>query len=576
MPLMNPAAPEFDVDEWLRKPQPERVRAMCATWAMQGFGAPGIAYVFYVVKLAAYVGGFLAFACTTKGLALSNLGSWWDSPIAFEKAVVWSLLFEIVGFGCASGPLTGRYLPPVTAFAHWWKPGTVRLPPFPWLPLTRGTRRTVLDAALFTIVVAACISALTVESPLLGRSDALLIVIPMLLLGLRDKTAFLAARSEHYLLAIFVFAFPHDLFAGSKAVQIALWFGAASSKLNHHFPNVIAVMFSNNPLNRSRRLRAKLYRDFPNDMRGSALSAFIGHAATVVEYAFPLTLLLTHGGLPTQIALGVMVAFHTSILLSFAMGVPQEWNLFFMYSALVLFGEHSHTAAWSIHNPVLGAALILCLIAVPVFGNLRPDLISFLPSMRYYAGNWGTSLWLWRKGEFEMLDHAITKTSKSTRSQLERLYDAPAYEVILGRLQAFRSMHLHGRALNALLPSALDGLDDDDVMTNGIDAFDVVDGELVAGIVLGWNFGEGHLHHEQLLEVVQQARQLAPGQLRCIFLESQPALKPTMHWRIADAATGRIASGYITVADLLEVQPWGESVSESRLGLNAAPLQAAQ
>jgi hypothetical protein len=49
-----------------------------------------------------------------------------------------------------------------------------------------------------------------------------------------------------------------------------------------------------------------------------------------------------------------------------------------------------------------------------------------------------------------------------------------------------------------------------------------------------------------------------------------------MHWRIADAATGRIASGYITVADLLEVQPWGESVSESRLGLNAAPLQAAQ
>src|SRR5882724_905918 len=57
MPLMKPAAPEFEVEQWLTKPQPERVRAMCETWAMQGFGAPGIAYVFYVFKLALYVGG---------------------------------------------------------------------------------------------------------------------------------------------------------------------------------------------------------------------------------------------------------------------------------------------------------------------------------------------------------------------------------------------------------------------------------------------------------------------------------------------------------------------------------------
>ena len=31
--------------------------------------------------------------------------------------------------------------------------------------------------------------------------------------------------------------------------------------------------------------------------------------------------------------------------------------------------------------------------------------------MRYYAGNWGASLWLWRPGAFESLDGKITKTA---------------------------------------------------------------------------------------------------------------------------------------------------------------------
>ena len=39
----------------------------------------------------------------------------------------------------------------------------------------------------------------------------------------------------------------------------------------------------------------------------------------------------------------------------------------------------------------------MVLVGLPVLGNFRPDLISFLPSMRYYAGNWATSQWLFRK-----------------------------------------------------------------------------------------------------------------------------------------------------------------------------------
>jgi hypothetical protein len=399
----------------------------------------------------------------------------------------------------------------------------------------------------------------------MSRGLILPIIIVMGVLGLRDKTVFLAARSEHYLLASFVFLFPHDLFAGSKAVQLALWFGAASSKLNFHFPNVIAVMMSNNPFLRSRKIRKALYKDYPSDMRGSSMAAGMGHAATVVEYSFPLVLLFTHGGLPTDIALLVMLGFHTNILLSFPMGVPLEWNVFFMYSALVLFGKHAHVAAWSIHSPWLGVVLIVCLIGLPVLGNLRPDKISFLPSMRYYAGNWGASVWLWRPGSFEDLDGRIKKTATAPRKQLEKLYGKPTYEVILGRLQAFRSMHLHGRALNSLLPLAIADLGDDpEVAAKGWDAFDIVDGELVAGTILGWNFGDGHLHNEQLLDVIKAARPFQDGELRCIIIESQPAGKATMHWRVVDAARGQLAEGHIKVRDLLDMQPWGSDVELTR------------
>ena len=81
-------------------------------------------------------------------------------------------------------------------------------------------------------------------------------------------------------------------------------------------------------------------------------------------------------------------------------------------------------------------------------------------------------------------------------------------------------------------------------------------GELVAGVVLGWNFGDGHLHSEDLLAAVQAQCGFEPGELRCIFVESQPALRQSLAWRIVDAATGHIAHGELDVRELQTRQPW--------------------
>lgn len=67
-------------------------------------------------------------------------------------------------------------------------------------------------------------------------------------LGLRDKTIFLAARAEHYWVLILILMFPlPEQLAGAQLLTILIWWGAALSKLNRHFPSVVTVMLSNSP-----------------------------------------------------------------------------------------------------------------------------------------------------------------------------------------------------------------------------------------------------------------------------------------------------------------------------------------
>ena len=82
------------------------------------------------------------------------------------------------------------------------------------------------------------------------------------------------------------------------------------------------------------------------------------------------------------------------------------------------------------------------------------------------------------------------------------------------------------------------------------------DGELVAGCVLGWNFGDGHLHNRALLQAIQAKCAFEPGELRCIMVEAQPMGGNAMAYVIADAASGIMERGQIPVAPLLALQPW--------------------
>ncbi|MCL8012163.1 DUF3556 domain-containing protein [Streptomyces sp. AS02] len=553
MGFLAPNTADIDVRQWRTRPYHQRIRPLAQHWAMHGFGTPGVVHLLYLVKITAYALGGIAVVSATPGVGgIADFGSWWTEPIVYQKLVVWTLLYEVLGLGCGSGPLSSHFLPPVGAFLHWLRPSTVRLPPWPGrIPFTSGTRRTAADVALYAAVLGAAVWLLftpgdTEAGGVLAPWRVAVLAALLALLGLRDKTVFLAARAEHYGLTLLVFLFPvADQTAALKLVMLALWWGAASSKLNRHFPFVVAVMISNSPL-RPAWFKRRLYRNYPDDLRPSALASAAAHGGTLIEYVVPLVLVLSDGGPVTTIALTVMVVFHLHIMSTFPMGVPLEWNVFFIYSALVLFGHDAAVGAFALHSPLLAAVLALSLVVVPALGHVRPDLVSFLPSMRYYAGNWATSLWCFRKGTEHRLNEHIVKASALPVDQLTRLYGPEAAELVLHQGLAWRAMHSHGRALVGLLPRAVDD----------VESYDVREGEMVAGAVLGWNFGDGHLHDEQLLAAVQQRCGFAPGDLRVVLLESQPTHRQRQHYRIVDAATGQIEEGYVDVREMVVRQPW--------------------
>lgn len=568
MGFMAPELPDVDHDTWQTLSRAAKLQVMTRHWAMHGFGTPYAIYLLYLVKIAAYVVGAAAVISLTPGLGgFGRIAEWWTQPIVYQKVVIFTLLFEVLGLGCGSGPLTGRFWPPVGGFLYWLRPRTIRLPPWPGkVPFTAGDTRTIVDVALYALVLLSGVWALlsaghggpVTASGDVGLIDPIVVVptiVALAVLGLRDKTIFLAARGEHYWLTLFVFLFTFtDQIAAFKIIMLGLWWGAATSKLNHHFPYVVAVMTSNNALLRSRAfnwLKRMLYRDPVNDLRPSWLPKLMAHVGgTTAEFIVPAVLVFVADGQPWRWALiAFMVIFHLNIISNLPMGVPLEWNVFFIFSLFYLFGHYSNISIYDLNSPLLLAILILALAVVPIVGNMFPQQVSFLFAMRYYAGNWASSIWCFRAGAEDRIEANVVKNSALTLNQLAKLYDPTTAEIMSDKVAAFRAMHVHGRALNALLPRAIDNEAD----------YAIREGEFVAGPLVGWNFGEGHLHNEQLLEAVQRRCHFDEGDVRVIILEGQPIQTQRQWYRIADAKTGVIEEGYVNVEDMLTRQPWPAS-----------------
>ncbi|MFT7588736.1 MAG: hypothetical protein ACI959_000948 [Limisphaerales bacterium] len=556
--LFNPDPLPYDFEQWSKKPFTQRAKMICQAWALQGFGAPLAAAFFYIIKILAYILGWLFWCSFSEQLGnTSELNLWWFKIEALSKAIVWTILVEVIGLGGGSGPLTGRYVPPFGGILYFLRPGTIRMAFRPGKN-DASDKRTFGDVLLYLLLLISLI--LVLLSPQTGIFIAFPVIL-LLLNGLRDRTIFLAARADIYLPMLlcitFAFGYPESLTASLKLLWFGIWFWAAFSKLTPNFTSVITVMLCNSPLLKAKlfnSLKAKLFNAYPEDLRPSKTANYIAHFGTIIEFSMPLLLLFA--GANTQllfIALSVLTAFHFFIFINFPMGVPMEWNVIMVYGGWVLFYIHPEVSIFAFGAvPIIIPLMLLFLLVLPITGHLFPRKVSFLLSMRYYAGTWAYNVWLFKGDKKDKLDQHITKTSKAPLKQAMMLYDETTSKSVISRIIAFRLMHLPGRMLNTLLPKAVSNLDE----------YNWADGELVAGELLGWNFGDGHLSHEPLLRSVQKRCNYESGELRVIMVESPSFFTQSIYWRIYDANDGLIEQGIGNTSDLKQQLPWQASLTQ--------------
>lgn len=303
MGFTKPHLPAVDPDTFLTKPLMERMRILALDWAENGFGSPKMVHTIYILKVFVFfaIGG-LTIATFTSGLPpFWHVSEWWNEPIVYQKVILWVVLLESLNVAGSWGPLAGKVKPMTGGFHFWARPGTIRLRPWKWVPLTTGNRRTWGDVALYVALLGSlAVALLSPGAPSASLSAALpdnttglvspyLLIAPialLIILGLRDKTIFLAARGEQYLPALLFFAvLPFtDMIIALKMLIVVVWVGAGFSKFGKHFASVIPPMVSNSPGLPFTSIKRAHYRNFPSDMKPSRLATFMAHVnGTAVE-----------------------------------------------------------------------------------------------------------------------------------------------------------------------------------------------------------------------------------------------------------------------------------------------------
>lgn len=556
MTTANPAAPTdlppYDPARVVNAPFPERVRLACRTWANSSPNRPSVMALYWGKYFFVLIGAWAFWCSFNAGYpGFFRFAEWTFTNEAFEKAMVWSMCWELFGFGCGWGPMNARFDRWFGGYRHFARVGTIKLPLFRGVPLIGGDTRNLLDVGLYVLNQLLLLRVLV--SPEVTPELLLPCFVLVAVNGVLDKTLMLVARYEHYWVVIgcMTLAAANDLWiSGAKIVWSFIWIWAGVSKWNSHFPSVIMFMMNNGPFF-PKFLKKSLFTRFPDDLRPSRFAANMAAFGHVSEVSIPFVLLTASvTGNEWLLLAGCILftGFHSFIGLNNPNGMPVEWNILMIYGGWFLFWFHPEASVFDMtQQPLVLGALLFSLVAVPLFGNFVPSKVSFLPSMRYYAGNWAYNVWLFKKNGCTKKLGKLKKASGTVVEQLEQMIPDPVQlEFAKTMMVVSRFMHFQGRPLFEALPVAVDD----------IDAYEWHEGEVLGGTILGWNFGDGHLNGEQLLRAIQPICGFEEGEVRVISVESQPLFGPTMHWRVYDAVKGRIAEGFTKMDDYRDHQPW--------------------
>jgi hypothetical protein len=126
-------------------------------------------------------------------------------------------------------------------------------------------------------------------------------------------------------------------------------------------------------------------------------------------------------------------------------------------------------------------------------------------------------------------------------------YDERTAEMVMNQLLGWRSMHSQAKGLNSVM---MNTLGDD------IDHYTVREAEFSCNAIIGFNFGDGHLHNHHLINAIQRRCNFAPGEFIVVWVESEPAFRGRQDYWVVDAAVGVIERGSWSVKEAVEALNW--------------------
>jgi Transmembrane protein of unknown function (DUF3556) len=103
------------------------------------------------------------------------------------------------------------------------------------------------------------------------------------------------------------------------------------------------------------------------------------------------------------------------------------------------------------------------------------------------------------------------------------------------------------RGLNSVMMRQLD---------QDIDTYTLREAEFSCNAIVGFNFGDGHLHDQSLIKAIQRRCQFAPGEFIVVWVESEPVWQRRQQYCVMDAAVGVVERGSWAVRDAVREIPW--------------------
>ena len=285
MGFLEPSPPPFDLEEWKGKPHLSAAEAAGA-----GLGRERLRLADLRLLPLRPQAGRLQRRGAGRDLADARARlarrprDWWTEPIVFQKLAVWTLLWEILGLGAGSMPLSFRFSAADRraallaaardrAAAAVARQGAAHARDDAHAGSTSCSTRACSPRASSCSAPPAWTGPATSAGKLPPAGIAVLLGL-LGLLGLRDKVSFLGARPEIYVHDAGRRRSSRSTSGSSPGSSSSSSSGgaAASSKLNQPLPLRRLGDDQQRAAGSARSLKRRLWRDYPEDMRPSRLA----------------------------------------------------------------------------------------------------------------------------------------------------------------------------------------------------------------------------------------------------------------------------------------------------------------